>query len=163
MKTIKLTNEMAVALYNKDAELRTTLLHEFTDEELGIKHKPLRWEDLGKIRGCYINVQSYIDDSYEAVPTALHNRNIYPSTKDAEKALAHCQLLQLAKHYNKCDQHEIEGECFTASKGSENTISVYYDSNSIIYGSEVKFKNKSDLEKCIEDNRDLWEIYLGVK
>jgi hypothetical protein len=52
MKTIKLTNEQAAALYNKDPELRTTLLHEFTDEELGIKPKPLRWEDLGMMDGC---------------------------------------------------------------------------------------------------------------
>ena len=140
MKTIKLTNEQAAALYLKDPELRTTLLHEFTDEELGIKAKPLRWEDLG-----------------------IEKRNTYPCRKDEIKALAHCQLLQLAKHYNKCDQHEIEGECFTPNCKSSDNILIDEDSGIYVYGSEIKFKNHSDLEKCIEDNRELWEIYLGVK
>ena len=140
MKTIKLTNEQAAALYLKDPELRTTLLHDFADEELGIKNKPLRWDDLG-----------------------IEKRNTYPCRKDEIKALAHCQLLQLAKHYNKCDQHEIYGDYFSASKDSKNTILVYYDSNTLIYGSEIKYKKRSDLEKCIEDNSDLWEIYLAVK
>ena len=141
MKTIKLTNEQAAALYLKAPELRTTLLHDFTDEELGIKAKPLRWDDLG-----------------------IEKRNTYPCRKDEIKALAHCQLLQLAKYYNKCDQHEIKGNYYSAYyNGQTKEIEVYLYPNLHKYGSEIKVKNEYSLEKCIEDNRDLWEIYLGVK
>jgi hypothetical protein len=162
MKTIKLTNEMAVELYNKDPELRTTLLHEFTDEELGIKLKPLRWEDLGKIEGCYINLDSDIE--CDKCTTEHHFRNLYPCVKDAEKALAHCQLLQLAKHYNKCDQHSIKSFYFVALYNVETkSIQPYGLNGENVYGGQIKFINETDLNKCIEDNRDLWEIYLGVK
>ena len=165
MKTIKLTNEQAAALYKKDPELRTTLLHDFTDEELGIKPKRLRWEDLGNVNGCYISGNdSYIKLKGVKHNTIKENRNVYPSVKDAEKALAHCQLLQLAKHYNKCEQHEIEDDTYSPYyDGEKKELIVYIDTFPHKYGDVVKFKYKSDLEKCIEDNRDLWEIYLGVK
>jgi hypothetical protein len=164
MKTIKLTNEMAVELYNKDPELRTTLLHEFTDEELGIKPKPLRWEDLGAIEGCYIDSDSTINKTDWVYYAQKFNRNFYPCVKDAEKALAHCQLLQLAKHYNKCDQHEIKSFYYIAKYNTESeNIRGFGLIGENVYGGQVKFINETDLNKCIEDNRDLWEIYLGVK
>jgi hypothetical protein len=164
MKTIKLTNEIAAALYNKDPELRTTLLHEFTDEELGIKPKPLRWEDLEGIEGCYIEQDSTYRMTNGTLMNMPCNRNVYPCLKDAEKALAHCQLLQLAKYYNKCEQHEIEEDYYSPyydDETKEIKVSIFISLKK--YGDVVKFKYKSDLENCIEDNRDLWEIYLGVK
>lgn len=136
---------MAVVLYNKDPELRTTLLHDFTDEELGIKSKSVRWEDL--------------DINYNITGVLG-----YSCLEDYNKSLAHNKLLQLAKHYNKCDQHEIKGSYYSAYYSEkEKEIEITESTNTYKYGSEVKFKNQSDLEKCIEDNRDLWEIYLGVK
>lgn len=164
MKTIKLTNEMAAALYNKDPELRTTLLHEFTDEELGIKDKPLRWEDLEGIEGCYIEQDSTYRMTNGTLMNMPCNRNTYPCKKDAEKALAHCQLLQLAKHYNKRDQHEIKGGYYSAVYGDvSKEIKAYLYPNLHKCGGDVKFLSQSNLEKCIEDNRELWDIYLGVK
>jgi hypothetical protein len=145
MKTIKLTNEMAVELYNKDPELRTTLLHEFTDEELGIKPKPLRWEDL-TISHYYTGLMSY------------------PCYEDFEKANAHYKLLQLAKYYNKCDQHEIKSFYYIAKYNTESEkIRALGLTGGNVYGGLIKFINETDLNKCIEDNRDLWEVYLGVK
>jgi hypothetical protein len=160
MKTIKLTNEQAAALYKKDPELRTTLLHEFTDEELGIKPKPLRWEDLGRIEGYFIEQDSTYRMTNGTLMNMPCNRNVYPCLKDAKKALAHCQLLQLAKHYNKCEQHEIKSFYFVALYNVETkSIHPYGLNGENAYGGQIKFINQSDLEKCIEDNRDLWEIY----
>ena len=154
---------MAAALYNKDPKLRTTLLHEFTDEELGIKDKPLRWEDLGNVGEYYIDNASIIVWTGKYKPKAS-NINLIPCVKDAMHILAHCQLLQLAKYYNKCDQHEIGSFYLVASYKTESkTIEPHALTGENIYGSQIKFRNKSELEKCIEDNRDLWETYLGVK
>lgn len=46
MKTIKLSIEQAKELYNTNKEFRTTILHEFTDSELGIKPLLRDWEDV---------------------------------------------------------------------------------------------------------------------
>jgi carboxypeptidase C (cathepsin A) len=89
---------------------------------------------------------------------------MFTRVKDAEKALAHCQLLQLAKHYNKCDQHEIKSFYYVASYYVETkSIQPFGLTGENVYGGQVKFINETDLNKCIQDNRDLWEIYLGVK
>jgi hypothetical protein len=165
MKTIKLTTEQAQQLYAKDPTFRETILHEFTDEELGIEPKPLTWYDLGNMKGAWINWNSEIVglNHRHLVPYSREeNRNIYPCRQDAEQALAKCMVLQLARHYNKCEQHEIEEACYKCyyDKGA-NTVCVFKSPD--VKDGSVKFLRKSDLEKCIKDNEDLFKKMLGVK
>jgi hypothetical protein len=160
MKTIKLTTEQAQQLYAKDPTFRYTILHEFTDAELGIEPKPFTWYDLGGMNGVYISSDSNIRDiKYYSTPD---NRNVYPCRQDAEQALAKCMVLQLARHYNGCEQHEIEGECYKCYYSSINGNLIVYKSGGEINQS-VKFLRKSDLEKCIKDNEELFKKMLGVK
>jgi hypothetical protein len=71
-------------------------------------------------------------------------------------------VLQLARHYNGCEQHEIEGECYKCYYSSINGNLIVYKSGGEINQS-VKFLRKSDLEKCIKDNEELFKKMLGVK
>ena len=159
MKTIKLTTEQAQQLYAKDPTFRETILHEFTDEELGIEPKPFTWYDLEDFKGCYIDHLSIIEDVY--VKARNVKRNTYPCKQDAEQALAKCMVLQLARHYNGCEQHEIEGLCYKVFWDKGDQAVRIFDSY-VIINEIVKFLRKSDLEKCIKDNEDLFKIMLGV-
>ena len=156
MKTIKLTTEQAKQLYAKDQTFRETILHEFTDEELGIEPKPFTWYDLGEVKGKFISQMSKIRPTNGY--SCDENRNVYPCRQDAEQALAKCMVLQLARHYNGCEQHEIEGVCYKPYyKGN-----IYlFESNNVNDG-VVKFKRQSDLKKCIKDNEELFKKMLGV-
>jgi hypothetical protein len=161
MKTIKLTTEQAQQLYAKDPTFRETILHEFTDEELGIEPKPLTWYDLGNMNGALIGNWSGIKEAVN-LDSCEENRNTYPCRQDAEQALAKCMVLQLARHYNGCEQHEIEEACYKCyyDKGA-NTVCVFKSPD--VKDGSVKFLRKSDLEKCIKDNEDLFKKMLGVK
>jgi hypothetical protein len=160
MKTIKLTTEQAQQLYAKAPTFRETILHEFTDAELGIEPKPLTWYGLKEMNGFYICNHSDIKDvNYYSTPAY---RNTYPCRQDAEQALAKCMVLQLARHYNGCEQHEIEGECYKCYYSSINGNLIVYKSGGEINQS-VKFLRKSDHDKCIKDNEELFKKMLGVK
>ena len=160
MKTIKLTTEQAQQLYAKDPTFRDTILHEFTDKELGIEPKPFTWYDLGKMNGHFINIDSNI--CYVTLPFSVKgNRNVYPCKEDAEQALAKCMVLQLARHYNKCEQHEIEGLSYKAFWNKDDQAVRIFDSY-VVINELVKFIRKSDLEKCIKDNEELFKKMLGV-
>jgi hypothetical protein len=162
MKTIKLTTEQAQQLYAKDPSFRETILHEFTDEELGIEPKPLTWYDLGTVKGAWIDGDGSIID-VNLWASTIDNRNVYPCTQDAEQALAKCMVLQLARHYNKCEQHEIKGECYKCYYYTVNGSIVVYNSEGVEISELVKFLRDTDLEKCIKDNEDLFKKMLGVK
>ena len=162
MKTIKLTTKQAKQLYAKDPTFRETILHEFTDEELGIEPKPFTWYDLREgNHGAYIKKDSVIVEVNSWEVTS-YNRNVYPCREDAEQALAKCMVLQLARHYNGCEQHELKGECYkpyyNISKGKICIVQHFNYVSDI-----VKFKRKSDLEKCIKDNEELFKKMAGVK
>ena len=160
MKTIKLTTEQAKQLYAKDQTFRDTILHEFTDEELGIEPKPFTWYDLGQVQGAYIERGSKILDGN--ILSSFHdNRNTYPCKQDAEQALAKCMVLQLARHYNGCDQHEIKGGSYKFYYNNENGKIISFetiDSND----DQIKFIRIEDLQKCIKDNEELFKKMLGV-
>ena len=65
MKTIKLSVEQAKELYNTNKEFRNTILHEFTDAELGIEPLLRDLEDL-------VFDRAYIKDITLGVPTEKH-------------------------------------------------------------------------------------------
>ena len=161
MKTIKLTTEQAKQLYAKDQTFRETILHEFTDEELGIEPKPFTWYDLGEQnKGAYIKRNSDILE-FNSWLVASYNRNVYPCREDAEQALAKCMVLNLARYYNGCEQHEIEGVCYKPYY-SINMDAVGIFKSRGLTDELVKFIRIEDLQKCIKDNEDLFKKMSGV-
>ena len=159
--------KQAQQLYEKDPELRDTLLSVFTDEELGID-KPFRWEDLGYVTGSWVTTDAEIDEYYLGLTSEYSmNKNIYPSKADAKKALAEAQLRQLAKHYN---DGQLEEEWIDWENYSQHKWHAFYEvckgitsSSVITYNiSTIWFKRSKDLVKCIEDNKDLWYDYFKV-
>ena len=161
MKTIKLTAEQAQQLYAKDPTFRDTILHEFTDEELGcIEPKPFTWYDLVEVKGMYIAQMSYIRSVNSYCNPA--SRNVYPCKQDAEQALAKCMVLQLARHYNGFEQHELKGECYKVYWDIDTNAVSTFKSNGNKNGI-VTFLREKDLKKCIKDNEELFKTMLGVK
>lgn len=163
-KEVKLTEEQAKQLYKEHPEWRSTLLSEFSDEELDIDNFPKSWEDLKKVRGFYINEHAEIKE-ISSLKTYNDNKNIFPTEEDAKKALAEAQLRQLA--------YKINGEKNEDWVYSEypSRYAVIFDkryqhlttaSHYIIIDSDISFKNRKDAEKSIKYHKDLWYDYLKV-
>ena len=162
-KTIKLNADQAKALYDKDNDLRHTLLHEFSDEELGIKPKPFTWYDLKEVSGCFVSgVDSCI--SYPDLFNSIDpHRNVAPTKKDAKSSRAKHMLLQLAKHYN---DGQTEEEWIDWGDDDQEKHYVFFDhyENRNIFNTtfciqipNVYFKRCEDLQKCVADNPELWK------
>ena len=165
-KTIRLNAEQAKALYEKDTELRDTLLHKFSDEELGIKSKPFTWYHLKEVSGSFVRgMDSYVTniDSHCAEDP---NRNIAPTKKDAKSIRAKSMLLQLAKHYNdgQTEEEWIDWEDSAQEKYCllyNNSRNRYeFHSAKLIQMPIIHFKRREDLEKCFDDNPELWKEYF---
>ena len=165
-KTIKLNAEQAKALYEKDNDLRHTLLHEFSDEELGIKPKPFTWYDLKEVSGCFVSGS----DSCISYPHLFNSidphRNIAPTEKDAKSSRAKHMLLQLAKHYN---DGQTEEEWIDWGDHSQEKYCCFYNHHKNRYEIHsakhhqmpvVHFKRFDDLDRCVKDNPKLWKEYL---
>ena len=60
---------------------------------------PTRWEDLGVIRGFYVNAHSELRD-FECYTGKDSNKNTFPTKEEAEACLALAQLCQLRDRYN---------------------------------------------------------------
>ena len=60
---------------------------------------PKSWEDLGVIRGFYVNAHSEARD-FECCTNKDSNKNTFPTKKEAEACLALAQLCQLRDRYN---------------------------------------------------------------
>ena len=167
-RTIRINEDQAKALYEKDNELRDTLLHGFSDEELGIKPKPFTWYDLEEVLGCFVGVV----DSCVSYPITYNtrdlHRNIFPTKTDAKSARAKAMLLQLAKHYNDGETEEewIDWGDKRQKKYyatySHKLHKVLFFPNVSIYGGSIYFKRFEDLKKCVADNRELWEEYFKL-
>ena len=169
-RIIKLNAKQAKALYEKDNELRATLLHEFSDEELGIKPKPFTWYDLGQTYGFFIHaVDSSISNPSFTCLSSDGNRNIFPTTKDAKSARAKAMLLQLAKHYNDGQTEEEWIDWDDNDQGKHDVIFDHYKNRNQFYSTcciqipTVYFKRREDLQKCVADNPELWKEYLKTK
>lgn len=60
---------------------------------------PKSWEDLGVIRGFYVNAHSEVRD-FEGRTSKDSNKNTFPTKEEAEACLALAQLCQLRDRYN---------------------------------------------------------------
>ena len=103
-RTITLTVQQAKELYEKDNSFRDTLLSEFTDVELGIEKELRSWDGLHRIGGYYIDDDSDVIELNLFHETAIDNKNIFKTEKQALSSLAMAQLSQLmADLGDECD------------------------------------------------------------
>ena len=89
MKTIKLSVEQAKELYNTNKEFRNTILHEFTDTELGIEPILRDWEDLDFEDSYYTNYNGVVTKE------VCDNVLMMPSIKHAKSMIAFAKLSML--------------------------------------------------------------------
>lgn len=117
---------------------------------------PKRWEDLGFIRGYYVNAHSELRD-FECYTGKDSNKNTFPTKEEAEACIALAQLCQLRDRYNdgwKPDWN-ITSETKYVIEVSKNTIVKNF------YGNRHKilsFKTEELRDKFLENFRDLIEI-----
>ena len=115
---------------------------------------PKTWEELKNISGYYISSFCGIADS-SLVNASNYTKNIFPTKKLAEAALALAQLLQLRDRYNG----DNEGFIFL-----ENNYCIYNNRNSIhfnIYAntnSLLAFRTRELRNEFYENFKDLIEI-----
>lgn len=75
-------------------------------KEVEPKKRPMSWMELKTTGGYYINGDSAILPVEDTTFTHYKNRNIWPTEKLAEAALALSQLLQLRDAWNECNTEE---------------------------------------------------------
>lgn len=116
---------------------------------------PKSWEDLGIIRGFYVNAHSEVRD-FEGCTSKDSNKNTFPTKEEAEACLALAQLCQLRDRYNegwKPDWKDV----------NEKYI-IYFHADKIISGdtyraqSVLHFKTKKLRDKFLENFKGLIEI-----
>lgn len=98
--------------------LRSFLLDNYTEEELEAKELPKTWEELGKVKGYYVN-SGRATVEFADYSTLPGMKSVFPTKELAEASLALAQLLQLRDVYNgdwKVDVH---------SKPNENRWIIY--------------------------------------
>lgn len=118
------------------------------------KELPKSWEDLGVIRGFYVNAHSELRD-FECCTGKDSNKNTFPTKEEAEACLALAQLCQLRDRYN-------EGWKPNWDDGGEKHC-VYFHDNEInsayTYSSHrvLTFKTQELRDKFLENFKDLIE------
>ena len=167
-KTIRLNEEDARKLYKSNPELRSTILKNFSDRELGIDNFPKSWENIEPINGYYVDISSNIRPT-GTIKATSRNKNITVTKEDAKSFLAECQLRQLAKIINDNEteeewtdwNNECQSKFYPYYIKSNNTffVSISYRNN---YKS-IYFKRIEDLERSLVEHRDLWLKYFKAK
>ena len=121
------------------------------------KELPKSWEDLGEIKGWYVDSFSDLVRYDEGNSDDNDNKNIFPTKEEAEACLALAQLCQLRDKYN-------DGWKPNWNSMSETKYVLEVSRNIIIknfYGNRHKilsFKTEELREKFLENFRDLIEI-----
>lgn len=117
---------------------------------------PKRWEDLGVIRGYYVNAHSELRD-FECCTGKDSNKNTFPTKEEAEACIALAQLCQLRDRYNDGWRPDWDdgGEQKYAIK-IENNKTVKYILTST--SSVLSFKSVNLRDEFLENFRDLIEI-----
>lgn len=100
-RNVALSFEDAKKLYAQGDNFKTLALSAYTEKELTEKLLPKSWEELEKIRGCYIDETATVISNLTDYSTYVHsNKNVFAIKKQAKSALAMAQLSQLMKVYN---------------------------------------------------------------
>ena len=116
---------------------------------------PTKWEDLKKLDGFYVEINSEIDSISDGDISAI-NRNVFPTKTEAEACLALSQLCQLRDAYNG---EPLANWCDWES--NEKKYVIYFDegniSKGILFFSSVvlAFKTEKLRDKFVENFEDL--------
>ena len=119
------------------------------------KELPTKWEDLKKLDGFYVEIDSEIDSISDGDISAI-NRNVFPTKSEAEACLALSQLCQLRDAYNGEPLADWCDWSFPKMK-----FVIYFDENEIFttehfYTSScLAFKTRELRDKFLENFEDL--------
>ena len=117
---------------------------------------PNKWEDLKKLDGFYVDVDSEIDSISDGDISAI-NRNVFPTKAEAEACLALSQLCQLRDAYNGepladwCDwKNSNQKKCCIVIYRGEIYKDDYVNISKIL-----SFKTEKLRDKFVENFEDL--------
>ena len=119
------------------------------------KELPKRWEDLGVIRGYYVNAHSELRD-FECYTSKDSNKNTFPTKEEAEACLALAQLCQLRDRYNgdwKPDWDSMSETKYVLEISRNIVVKNFYGNRHKI----LAFKTEGLRDKFLENFRDLIE------
>lgn len=115
------------------------------------------WKDFGHIDGWYISSDSTVVASSSYVTSGDHNKNTWPSKKEAEACLALSQLCQWRDKYNegwKPDWTDFsEYKYVIVMNRGKIEPSINCTTSKVL-----AFKSQDILNKFLEDFRDLIEV-----
>lgn len=121
------------------------------------KRLPMSWGELKEVKGYYIDVRSSITHAVGTPQAYSHNRNIFPSIKEAQAMLAMAQLCQLRDAWNEGWKPDWENR--TENKyciiSAENRLQSYIRCT---MSSPITFKTPGLRDKFLETFRELLEI-----
>lgn len=120
--------------------------------------RPMSWSELGNIKGFYISSSSAIRDA-NCVPTEF-TRDVWPTKKLAEAALALSQLLQLRDAWNECNTEE--GNLDTHQFGIRNSLNSIETTRLLRYYAPLRFKTIETRDAFLEQFRPLIETALPL-
>ena len=157
---LELSKEEAREIYSltKDERVRRKLEANFSKEELGVAPtKPKCWEDLGEIKGYWVDGLSDV----EQIPygsAIKKNKNIFATKEQAVASSALAQLSQLMIHPYWNGDWKPD---WTSEDELKAVIFPHSDSliiHSAYYSREfLAFKTKGKAEEFLESYRDLIE------
>nr|DAW61584.1 MAG TPA: hypothetical protein [Caudoviricetes sp.] len=117
---------------------------------------PKSWEELGEIKGWYVDSFSDLMPWGEGISNKEDDKNIFPTKEEAEACLALAQLCQLRDRYNdgwKPDwERDSQVKWCIEMEGCNVIRNRYYSINRIL-----AFKSEQLRDKFLENFRDLIE------
>lgn len=121
------------------------------------KELPKSWEELGEIKGWYVDSFSDIMPCDKGDTDKDNDKNIFPTIEEAEACLALAQLCQLRDRYNdgwkpNWAMYKTEKWCIEVVN-YKITKNTYYTIHRVL-----AFKTKELRDKFLENFRDLIEI-----
>ena len=98
---MKITKDQAEIMLKKMPEMAEKIYEDYP--ELKMSKVADSWEDLKKISGYYIHIDSEITEIRLKTTAYGINQNVFKTQKQAESALAYAQLTQLMANCGDCD------------------------------------------------------------
>lgn len=162
MVTIQVTEKQAKEMYNSGIDSLKSIAESNFPE---LFHKEKEWNNIGFIKGFYIsdfsNVYEIKDSAYKA---SLHNKNTFPTKKEAESALALSQLLQWRDKANGEKLHEWAD--FTNKNQFKCTIisikNKISQSNYTSLFHQLSFKTSKIRDQFMKDHETLLKTYFMI-
>ena len=149
--TIEPKNGKVIDLENSDLSVGKIVFKKKENE------LPTKWEDLKKLDGFYVEINSEIDSISDGYISAI-NKNIFPTEAEAKACLALSQLCQLRDAYNGepladwCDWGN-ENKKFIVSFVSNKIYKTSFVNTQCI----LAFKTRELRDKFLENFRELIE------